>query len=280
MYCSTCGSRVVDGRATCQVCGAAVARAASQYPATMAAAAPAFGGQNPLYATQVQVCPRCGYRGMGGGYFSKGTHVAGLVISGVMFLPAALLYVLLRHNHKVCPACGMGWGAHGMRALTMLPGAAGPVPTTDVALVPSGGGAKKFWSMAMLIIGALFMVGGLSGFELAPILIGMMFAGGGGVLLKKAKSEREERRDAILQSLQLPVLQLAGRKGGRLTVTDVATEMGWPMVRAEKVLNSLDDGMRVMSDITDDGVIVYDFLEIRAAGLQGPASRPEMRLHA
>jgi hypothetical protein len=50
-------------------------------------------------------------------------------------------------------------------------------------------------------------------------------------------------------------------------VTDVATEMGWPMVRAEKVLNSLDDGLRVMSDITDDGVIVYDFLEIRTSQL-------------
>jgi hypothetical protein len=278
MYCSTCGSRVVDGRATCQVCGGAVAR--SQYPATMAAAAPAFAGQSPLFAAQVQVCPRCGYRGLGAGYFSKGTHVAGLVISGVMFLPAALLYVLVRHNHKVCPACGMGWGSHGMRALTMLPGGTGVVPTADMALAPSGGRAKKFFSVAMLMLGALMVVAGLANLEFAPILFGMLFGGAGGLLMKNVKSEREERRDAILQSLQLPVLQLAGRKGGRLTVTDVATEMGWPMARAEKVLNSLDDGMRVMSDITDDGVIVYDFLEIRTAGLQGATQRPELRLHA
>jgi hypothetical protein len=279
MYCSTCGSRVVDGRATCQVCGAAVARAA--YPSTMQAAQPAFvAAQSPMYAAQVQVCPRCGYRGLGAGYFSKGTHVAGLVISGVMFLPAALLYVLLRHNHRVCPACGMGWGPHGLGALTLLPGGNAAVPSTDVAFAGADKGGGKGWATTLLIMAAIFVTIGLSAEAFPMIVMGAMMGAGGGLLLKKAKTTREERRDAILESLQLPVLQLAGRKGGRLTVTDVATEMGWPMMRAEKVLNSLDDGMRVMSDITDDGVIVYDFLEIRTAGLQSGSQRPEMRLHA
>jgi hypothetical protein len=276
MYCSTCGSRVVDGRATCQVCGAAVARV--PFPAAMAAATQGFAAQSPMYAAQVQVCPRCGYRGIGSGYFSKGTHVALLVGAGIAFLPAAIGYVLFRHNHRVCPACGLGWGAHGVRALTLLPNGNGVVPTSDM-LPAAGGGAKRGFSIALLIFGAILMVGGLAGLELPPILFGMLALGGAGMLMKRAKSEREERRDAILQSLQLPVLQLAGKKGGRLTVTDVATEMGWPMARAEKVLNSLDDGMRVMSDITDDGVIVYDFLEIRAAALPNP-SRPELRAHA
>lgn len=277
MYCSTCGSRVVDGRATCQVCGAAVAR--TPFPAATAAAAPAFAGQSPMYAAQVQVCPRCGYRGIGSSYFSKGTHVALLVGAGVVFLPAAIGYVLFRHNHRVCPACGLGWGAHGTRALTLLPNGNGTIPTSDVMLPPVGGGAKRGWAIMLLILGGILLAAGLGNAEAVPALMGMFSAGGAAMLLKKAKSEREERRDALLQSLQLPVLQLAGRKGGRLTVTDVATEMAWPMARAEKVLNSLDDGMRVMSDITDDGVIVYDFLEIRAAGLPDP-TKPEMRLHA
>jgi hypothetical protein len=34
------------------------------------------------------------------------------------------------------------------------------------------------------------------------------------------------------------------------------------MRRAEKVLNSLDDGWRVNSTVTDDGVIVYEFREL------------------
>jgi hypothetical protein len=276
MYCSTCGSRVADGRATCQVCGAVVAR--SPFPATSAAAAPMYAAAAQMQA-QVQVCPRCGYRGMGSGYFSKGSHVAVLVVAGIAFLPAAVVYGLFRHNHRVCPACGLSWGAHGTRALTLLPNGHGAVPTTDVMLPAAGGGAKRGWAYAFLIFAAFMLAVGLAEFEFGMILFGMMSGAMGGLLLKKAKSEREERRDAILQSLQLPVLQLAGRKGGRLTVTDVATEMGWPMARAEKVLNSLDDGMRVMSDITDDGVIVYDFLEIRAAGLPN-SSRPDLRLHA
>lgn len=268
MYCSTCGSRVAEGRATCQVCGATVARA--PYPPT--AVAPAFSPAYP--AAPIQVCPRCGYRGMSAGYYTRGSHVAALVILSVMFLPAGLLYVLLRHNHRVCPACGLGWGAHGSQALALVPGgAAASLPSNDPAFPVSESTAKRWFSYALLVFGVIMMVAGLANFEFAPLLFGAMFAGGGGMLLKGVKSDREKRRDAIIQSLQLPVIQLAAKKGGRLTVTDVATEMGWPMARAEKVLNSLDDGMRVMSDITDEGVIVYDFLEIRTAQLPGAGGR-------
>lgn len=284
MYCSTCGSRVAEGRATCQVCGAATARtpfpAAMAGPTTRGAFPPAVAATSQDYGmAQVQVCPRCGFRGMGGAYFSRGSRVAALVIAGVVFLPAALGYALFRYNHRVCPACGLGWGQHGTRALTLLPGGNGTMPNTDLVLAAAEGSAKKGWAIALLIFGAILMATGLAATEVPPIVMGMMALGGGGMLMKRANTVREERRDAIIQSLQLPVLQLAGRKGGRLTVTDVATEMGWPMARAEKVLNSLDDGMRVMSDITDDGVIVYDFLEIRTAGLT-PPPRPEIRLHA
>jgi hypothetical protein len=58
------------------------------------------------------------------------------------------------------------------------------------------------------------------------------------------------------------VLRLAAEQGGRLTVTEVAAHLGWPMRRAEKILQSLDDGVRVDSEVTDEGVIVYEFREI------------------
>jgi len=279
MYCSTCGSRVADGRATCQVCGAAAARA--PYPASMPPAPmgplPMASAASMYAAAQVQVCPRCGYRGIGAGYFSKGTNVALLVGSAVVFAPAAVFYLLFRRTHKVCPACGLGWGADGMGALTLLPGANGAVRTADVVPGADHVGGRG-WAFTLLAVAAMFFMIGLSEGVFPMVVMGAIAAGFGGLQLKKVKTRREERREAILQSLQLPVLQLAGRKGGRLTVTDVATEFGWPMARAEKVLNSLDDGMRVMSDITDEGVIIYDFLEIRAAGLN--PSRPELRLHA
>jgi hypothetical protein len=269
MYCSTCGSRVAEGRATCQVCGAAAAR--QPFPTV---AAQAYGGVPQFAAMPVHVCPRCGYRGMSAGYYSRGSHVAALVVLSVMFLPAGLLYLALRHNHKVCPACGLGWGANASQALALVPGGGAPVTVGGDSGIPvAESTAKRGWAYALIVFAAILLVGGIANLEFPPILFGLLFGGGGGLLLQRAKTDRERRREAIIQSLQLPVLQLAGKKGGRLTVTDVATEMGWPMARAEKVLNSLDDGMRVMSDITDDGVIVYDFLEIRTAQLPGMGGR-------
>jgi hypothetical protein len=263
MYCSTCGSRVADGRATCQVCGAVLARM------------PVPAAQQP-WGDAVQVCPRCAYRGHSASFFSRGGHVAALVALGIVTAPfmcmGAVGYFLWRHNHRVCPRCGMHWGPQGVRALTLSPGG-GAVPQLsqgEDAIPTSGGNAKRNWAYLLLIFGALLLTGGIANFEFPPVLFGMLFAGGGGMLLHTARNDREQRREAILESLQLPVLQLAGRKAGRLTVTDVATDLGWPMARAEKVLNSLDDGLRVMSDITDDGVIVYDFVEMRAAQLPRP----------
>jgi hypothetical protein len=271
MYCSTCGSRVAEGRATCQVCGAAAARVAVQSPY---AQQPAYGGE-PMH-----LCPRCGYRGMSAGYFSRGGHVAALVGITMMTMPimgaGGLGFYLLRHNHRVCPRCGMHWGPHGMRAMSLVPGGGAQLNASDPAInIPHSG--KRGWAIFLLILAGIFLTAGIAGGEGGPLVFGLLAGGGGAALLRGEKTERERRREAILESLQLPVLQLAGRKAGRLTVTDVATEMGWPMVRAEKVLNSLDDGLRVMSDITDDGVIVYDFVEIRTAhlnrGTNGSAER-------
>ena len=277
MYCSTCGSRIAEGRATCQVCGAAAARA--PLPSTHSqtyAGMPAYGG------AAVQVCPNCGYRGISAGYFSRGSHVAALVGLSIITAPfmaaAGIGYFLLRFNHKVCPRCGMNWGAHGLRAITLLPGGAGlpsvpAMPSHEAALPVSDPAWTRWLAYAILVFAAILMVAGIGNGEPVPVLLGALFGGGAGMMLKGVKNDREKRRDAIIQSLQLPVLQLAARKAGRLTVTEVATEMGWPMARAEKVLNSLDDGMRVMSDITDEGVIVYDFLEIRTAQLPGASTR-------
>jgi hypothetical protein len=212
--------------------------------------------------------------------------VAALVGITMMTMPimgaGGLGFYLLRHNHKVCPRCGMHWGPHAMRAMSLVPGGATQMTASEPAFhIPRSG--KRGWAIMLMILAGIFLTIGLSEPEIPMVIMGLMAGGGGAALLKSEKTERERRREAILESLQLPVLQLAGRKAGRLTVTDVATEMGWPMVRAEKVLNSLDDGLRVMSDITDDGVIVYDFVEIRTAHLNrlGGNGTPERNvLHA
>lgn len=276
MYCSTCGSRVAEGRASCQSCGAVVARAGGMAALPAYSPLPAAPAASP-YAEAVSVCPRCGYRGASASYFSRGAPVAWLV--GLTIITAGALgvggvvYYLLRRNHRCCPRCGYGWGENGSRALMLSSGQgtavqAGASGGDDDGLA-LGGSGRSGLSVALFIFAAVLLVAGIADFAMPAIIMGLMAGGGGYLLQRGAKEDRERRRDAVLQSLQLPVLKLAGKKGGRLTVTDVATEMGWPMARAEKVLNSLEDGLRVMSDITDDGVIVYDFLEIRAGQLGG-----------
>ncbi|HYJ79175.1 MAG TPA: hypothetical protein VEW03_06225 [Longimicrobiaceae bacterium] len=275
MYCSTCGARVADGRANCQSCGAVVAR--MHQP-------PAYPPPSPAMAVPARfmepmgICPRCGFQGQSTGYFARGSHVAGLVLLTVMTGPAmgagGILYYLMRHEHRCCPRCGMGWGKNGAYGLSLAgnqTGMRGPVQP-DVPV--GGGGAKRGLAVAMFLFAAFMTMIGMVELEFAPLVFAAFAGGGGWLLHRSAGLERERRREALIQSLQLPVIQLAARKGGRLTVTDVATEMGWPLPRAEKVLNSLEDGLRVMSDITDDGVIVYDFLELRAGHLPLPAPSP------
>jgi hypothetical protein len=260
MYCSTCGAPIVEGRSRCDTCGTAVHRMGS--PAERMAALPAV----PVSAT----CPRCGYRGEGITYFTRGTHVAALV--GVTLLTAGmmgaggLVYYLLRRDHIVCPRCGSGWGKDGMHALvpmtTMagagtLRGAPSAIPTRG-----AGASAKQGWAVFLFLLAALLTVVAIASTSIQPLLVGGVAAAGGFALQRVALQEREQRRQALLSALQLPVLQLAGRQGGELTVTQVAAELGWTLRRAEKVLQSLDDGLRVTSEVTDEGVIVYQFPEL------------------
>jgi hypothetical protein len=114
---------------------------------------------------------------------------------------------------------------------------------------------------------------GFAAAEIAPFFIASVAGTAGIALYHAASVDRQKRREALLSALQLPVLQLAGRKRGQLTVTEVAAELGWTMRRAEKVLQSMDDGLRVTSDVTDEGVIVYNFPELTRSG--GRLSRGE-----
>jgi hypothetical protein len=45
-------------------------------------------------------------------------------------------------------------------------------------------------------------------------------------------------------------------------VTEVASDLNLALPAAEKILESMDDGFRVRSDISRDGVLFYEFPEI------------------
>lgn len=200
----------------------------------------------------------------------------GLIGATLFTMPIALgagglLYFWARHDHRICPRCGHGWGKGGIMAIEPR-----PAPMSSESRYGStgmrlrGAGVKRPWSIMLLILGAILLTVGVAEFEFIVVVLGLLATAGGVALHVQANEEREERRDALIASLQMPVLQLAADRGGRLTVTEVAAALRWPLRRAEKVLHSLDDGWRVASNVTDDGVIVYEFREL-LLGHGGPA---------
>jgi hypothetical protein len=272
MFCSTCGTPIPSGRRTCPGCGSPVAG--------LSLGAGSEGGRgHPAERSTVaqvrgHVCPRCGYHGEGIGYFSRGSRVAALIGITMLTMGAmgagGLIFYLVRRDHLACPRCGRSWGKEGERALVRSTSGRQVEPETPAVPAESW---KRVWSIVLFVFAALMMLGGLIEGEVGLVAGALFTAGGGALLHQAAAREREQRREALISALQLPVLKLAARHGGRLTVTEVAANLGWPLRRAEKILQSLDDGLRVDSEVTDEGVIVYDFLELSRGG-----SGPELRL--
>ncbi|HEX5724115.1 MAG TPA: hypothetical protein VFX98_01545 [Longimicrobiaceae bacterium] len=263
-----------SGRTACDTCGARVYPRHEQSPLVSIQVGGEAQPSAVAVAEPVHLCPRCGFRGHGTSYFSRGLHVAALVgltlMTGFMMGLGGLAYFLMRHNHRVCPRCGLAWGRHGMSVPAALPATGGRVTTPDPVPSAAGEGIRQGWAIFLFILAAIFALIGIGeGTGMLLVMAGMT-AAGGYFAFQGARSAREQRRNALITSLQLPVLQLAGRRKGVLTVTQVAAELGWTLPRAEKVLNSLDDGLRVSSDVTDEGVIVYYFREL----MHPPATPP------
>lgn len=274
MYCSTCGAQVPDGRSRCDTCGAAVARPSGYgVPAQITInnnVAPAAS----VFATPVThlTCPRCGFQGEGVSYFSQGGPIMGALLLALLTLPfmgaGGLVYYLMRHDYRACPRCGSSWGKRSERARALSAGLAlneaAPVSAHEPEMREDAR-LLRWGAYLVFAFAALLMLIGVGEGEPGAFLTGALAAAGGALMWKKANSAREERRAALLTGLQQPVLRLAAQRNGVLTVTDVAAALSWPMPRAEKVLNSLEDGLRVASSVTDEGVIVYEFRELMHA---------------
>jgi hypothetical protein len=279
MYCSICGAHVPHGRSDCAVCGERVAQRTPNPAVARRTRGVMVPGEEP-----VGVCPRCGFNGPGYGYFTRGANIAKLVgatiVTGGIMGVGGLAYWLLRKEHRICPACNLKWGAYGERAVALAPVGSAPAPAAARVAAASQWAERKVYkrSIALYLFAALLMVAGIANGELVPILLSAIAAGGGYFLHRDATARRHERREALIAGLQPEVLRLAAQRKGRLTVTEVASSLGWALPRAEKVLNSLDDGLRVRSEVTDEGVIVYEFPEVMfaSARLSDPTSGAAM----
>jgi hypothetical protein len=111
---------------------------------------------------------------------------------------------------------------------------------------------------------------GLAEGELAALGVAAVIGGTGSATFYWGWRALQDRRKAIVSAIQQKILRLAGKKGGALTVTEVATELSLSLPAAERVLLAMDDGFRVRSDVTDEGLILYEFPELKPRKQLGP----------
>ncbi len=180
-----------------------------------------------------------------------------------------LAYWLARRKHRICPQCGLGWenaavlgpGQGRAPALAGVTGA-GPQFGADEEL-PRRGLARRVIGVGMVLAAALMISVGFVNFELAAVAVGSVLGAGGTGTIWWGLKARQDRRNALMTRLQGSVLLLATEKGGTLTVTEVAASLNLSLSAAEGVLEGMDDGLRVRSDVTNQGIIVYEFPEVR-----------------
>lgn len=197
-------------------------------------------------------------------YFRRAGHV-GLLLGVSLFTYGfgGLVYWLARRKHLICPRCGLGW-ENASRALAVT----GPEPEQRMIeqepdeRLPSSGVKRRVLGTTMVLLASLLVLVGFVEWEMAAVAVGSVLGGAGSMTFYWGWRGLQERRDAVMKGIQRKVLKLAGAKGGTLTVTEVAADLNLALPAAEKILTSMDDGFRVRSDISPEGVLYYEFPEI------------------
>ncbi len=174
----------------------------------------------------------------------------------------------------VCVACSKPREKKpGTTVLSGGPGAAGIVPGGDRVVLARGA------SVGLRLVGVVSIAGGLllaagvvalfgtgAGGLLAAAAIGGLGVGLGALALRggsRASRGADATQAAAREQL---VFDLAAKKDGVLTVTDLVRELGMSSADADATLTNLADGSRVSAEITTDGRVQYEFRELRSVG--------------
>ena len=256
MRCSTCGETLFDGEDRCPTCGAAVARRRAS-----------------VVRDRTRQCPRCGHRGDPVPYFQKPGHMALLIgLSIPTYGIGGLIYYASRRAYRVCPGCGFGWehsrkpeevgGDWGSPARLPAKRTPAPAPPPPDAPLPPSGIGRRIFGGALAVMGTIMITGGIVGQMMSPVMAGSLFGMAGSATFLWGWKSLQERRQSVIQSLNRRVLRLATERDGVLTVTDVAAALNLTLPAAEKIMVGMDDGFRVRSEISKEGVLYYEFPEV------------------
>lgn len=92
---------------------------------------------------------------------------------------------------------------------------------------------------------------------------------GGYFLIRKVHAP--SRRSSAVEDrspgfTETEIYRLAKKLNGKVTVSDIVTELGLEPKQAEKILESMTDGMRVRMEVEEDGMVYYLFPELQEEG--------------
>ncbi len=255
MRCSTCGETLEPGTTRCPTCGAVVSSGLQLHPG-------------------IRRCPRCGYQGDGIPYFKRASHVALLIgVSLFTYGLGGLGYWLFRRNRVICPSCGLAWHMYAEALPPPSKGEGTSLATVEnQAPLPRSGIFRRVFGVGLVLLATILVVVGIAEAEAVAIGIGSAIGVTGTGAFWWGLKGLNDRRKALMQRLQQRVLRLATARGGTLTVTEVASDMSLSLPAAEKVLVSMDDGFRVRSEISKEGVLYYEFPEVLHRGDLGPGT--------
>ena len=270
MFCWSCGEQLKQGGERCGSCGAPTGAFVTGEPRIPIAA-----------RSPVSMCPGCGYLGEGMPYFRRSSHAVLLVGASLLtYGVGGLIYWLVKRDALVCPSCGLSWDrARQLEASSLGEKAADPGLWLQPARIrPEGlprGGLVRRAAGVILAILAVFLLGiGIVEATAGTVVVGISIGLVGASSFAWGWRALHQRREGLLQSLQTGVLRVAAARGGRLTATDVASDLGVTLPAAERVLFSMDDGFRVRSKVTDEGLLVFDFPEIQVRSLSEGKAHP------
>ncbi|MCF7914584.1 MAG: hypothetical protein K9L66_05415 [Spirochaetaceae bacterium] len=75
--------------------------------------------------------------------------------------------------------------------------------------------------------------------------------------------ESRGTRESSRRSIETDIYRLAAKRNGNITVSDVVTELGIEPRKAENILESMSDGMRVRMEVGENGNVYYSSPELR-----------------
>ena len=209
-------------------------------------------------------CGRCGLRAAPVNYFQKPSHMALLLgVSLFTWVIGGVIYYAVCRKNLVCPRCGLGWQHSRATASTdeavVAPVDASPPPNSRL---PTSGVGRRVIGMALALAGTITITAGIVNGVGGVIVTGGFLGLGGAGFLQWGRKALLERRRSIVHGLNRRVLLLATERRGILTVTDVASALNLTLSAAEKVMISMEDGVRVRSEVSEEGVIYYEFPEL------------------